>query len=267
MKIKKKKIKSMSLVMTLILYGTIVSGQTISRLDPIYENLWGTLYNPDSAQCDNTPTITADGSHIDPNIASTYRWMAISQDLLDNQYRLKNFIKDSTDNRFRGKIKFGDTIWVESTNPNINGIWIVHDAMNKRYKNAVDFLQTKGDGSLYNNNKLWDGKFRLISIYKLNKSPIGNVLKVNILNTKGILRHIGKIRYAGLITHKSIKNDSVNDIKSYPRKNYDTINYKYMNLEHLIKQKKMERKKIKEDINFIKSMLHKYKKQKKLYKV
>ena len=259
MKLKKKTVNPLSLVIILFLYGMTSSGQTISKLVPIYNDVWGSLYNPEYAQCDNTPTITADGSKINYSTASTHRWVAISQDLLNNQYRLKNFIKDSTDNRFRGKIKFGDTIWVDSPNPNINGIWIVHDAMNKRYKNAIDFLQTTGDGRVYGNNRLWDGKFRGISIYK---TPIEQISKVNILPTKLILNNI---KLSGLIPYKSIEIDSVNTIKSRLQKNYDTINYNYWYLYHLIKEKKTEVNKIKEEIDFFKAVFRKYKKQKKLY--
>jgi len=231
MKLKKKKINSMSLIMMLFLYGTMTSGQTISKLEPIYDNIWGSLYNPEYDQCDNTPTITADGSKINYSTASSLRWVAISQDLLDNQYRLKNFIKDSTkDNRFRGKIKFGDTIWVDSPNPNINGIWIVHDAMNKRYKNAIDFLQTTGDGKLYNNNKLWDGKFKNMIIYKINKKPREKILKVEVLGVKGISQHINNVQYSGLI---------MNNLTT-------TVDHK---------------------IGFFKSVMDKYKKRKKIYKL
>jgi hypothetical protein len=92
-------------------------------------------------------------------------------------------VKDTiNDHRYKGQIKFGDTIWVESPNPNINGKWVVHDLMNKKYKNAIDFLQTTGDGGLYNNDKLWDGKFKIISVYKINKSVDNYVPKVIIPN-------------------------------------------------------------------------------------
>ena len=43
---------------------------------------------------------------------------------------------------FRGLFEFGDTITVvnSKTCPQINGKWVVHDTMNKRYKNSIDFL-------------------------------------------------------------------------------------------------------------------------------
>lgn len=148
---------------------TTLSGQTREKIDLIYDDVWGSLYNPEPDQCDDTPTITADGSHIDSLNASQQRWIAVSPDLLWSPLRHRLFVTDSTDNRYQGKIKFGDTIWVESPNPKINGKWVVHDLMNKAFKNAVDFLQTTGDGGLYNNDRLWDGKFKIISVYKISK--------------------------------------------------------------------------------------------------
>ena len=42
----------------------------------------GTMYNPTRAQCDATPNITADGTKINPKHASSYRYVALSRDLL-----------------------------------------------------------------------------------------------------------------------------------------------------------------------------------------
>ena len=157
---------------------TTLSGQTREKIELIYGNVWGSLYNPEPEQCDETPTITADGSVIDTLNASKQRWLAVSQDLLYSPLRHHLFAKDTADHRYEGRLKFGDTIWVESPNPNINGKWVVHDLMNKKHKNAIDFLQTTGDGSLYNNNKLWNGKFKDISIYKINKDVNDGAPKV-----------------------------------------------------------------------------------------
>ena len=140
----------------------------------ISDNVWGSIYNPVIEQCNNDPTITGDGSKINIEKASELRWVAISQDMLYCIYRQK-LINDSTDNRYKGKIKYGDTIWIDSPYNNINGIWIVHDTKNKRYSGSIDFLQTLNDGSLYDNNPLWSGKFENIKIYKYNKNLINNL--------------------------------------------------------------------------------------------
>lgn len=146
---------------------TIMATIPMHKLKLLYENVWGTIYNPVVEQCDSTPTITGDGSKINPRRASKYRWVAISQEMLNSTVRANLLLFPNRDNRFRGKIQYGDTIWIESQNKKINGWWIVKDAKNAIYRNSVDFLQTKGDGSLYDNNPYWNGKFEGIKIYRL----------------------------------------------------------------------------------------------------
>jgi hypothetical protein len=133
----------------------------------LYNNIWGTIYHAEERECDSSPTITGDGSKIDINNASNQRWMAITQDMLNLPKGLKMFKDTSKVNIFKGKITYGDTVWVDSPNPEINGWWVVHDAKNARVKYSVDFLQTKGDTKLYKGDKLWCGKFYNIKIYKL----------------------------------------------------------------------------------------------------
>ena len=57
----------------------------IPTIEPIYHNIWGTIYHAEVRQCDDTPTITGDGSRINPYKASEHRWIAISQEMLDCQ--------------------------------------------------------------------------------------------------------------------------------------------------------------------------------------
>ena len=90
----------------------------------------GTMYNPILSQCDETPTITADGTRINPEKASQYRYIALSRDLLD---------------RWGGPFNYGDYISIEGTNKgNHDGVWQVRDTMNPKWKNRVDFLLTTG---------------------------------------------------------------------------------------------------------------------------
>ena len=90
----------------------------------------GTMYNPTLSQCDETPTITADGTRINPEKASQYRYIALSRDLLE---------------RWGGPFNYGDYISIEGTNKgNHDGIWQVRDTMNPKWKNRVDFLLTAG---------------------------------------------------------------------------------------------------------------------------
>jgi len=143
----------------------IYSTEFIPVIEPIYDNVWGTIYNAEKRQCDSNPTITGDGSRIDIKNASNLRWIAISQEMLNCDYRV-GLMKDSTSTLYKGKIQYGDSVWIESPNENLNGWWIVHDTKNKRYTKSIDFLQTKNDGSLYNNDETWNGRFDDIKIYK-----------------------------------------------------------------------------------------------------
>lgn len=140
-------------------------------VDLLYDNVWGTIYNPVIEQCYENPTITGDGSKIDVNNASNHRWIAISQEMLNCDYRL-GLINNPNIDRFKGKIQYGDTVWIDSPHKNINGWWVVRDAKNVRYTNSIDFLQTTGDGNLYDNNSLWSGKFKNIKIFKIIKTQI-----------------------------------------------------------------------------------------------
>lgn len=87
-----------------------------------------TPYQPSIAQCDSTPFNTGDGSFIDTNLLKTHsiRWCALSQDLLWFN---------------GGPFHYGDTVWVYCQHESMRGWWIAHDAMNKRHKNRIDFLQ------------------------------------------------------------------------------------------------------------------------------
>jgi len=132
----------------------------------LYDNVWGTYYNAVPSQCDDTPLTTGDGSKINPDKASEHRWIAISQFMLKDERR-RGMIDTTKDMRFNGKIRYGDTIVIVSPFPNLNGMWEVHDTKNKRYNTpTVDFLQSKNDKSIYNNNPMWCGKWVDIKIYK-----------------------------------------------------------------------------------------------------
>jgi hypothetical protein len=143
-------------------------------LELIYNNVWATMYSSCNSQCDNTPNITGDGSHINLKKASKYRWIAISQEMLNSISRL-NLLDDPKHCKlYKGKISYGDTIWIISKYPKINGWWVVHDAKNSRYVRSIDFLQSKGDTSLSMPiNGKWDG----IKIYKLKNISYLNAKK------------------------------------------------------------------------------------------
>jgi hypothetical protein len=120
-----------------------------SRFKPknisLSDGITGTYYHSTIEQCDSTPSITSDGSHITKNKINKLRWCALSRDLLNVPDRAKN----DDDGNWIGKYKYGDTIQILSSdtsvsqNNSILGTWVVHDCMNKRYKKRIDFLVSK----------------------------------------------------------------------------------------------------------------------------
>lgn len=86
-----------------------------------------TVYNPTTRQCDKTPFITASNAKIDKVklYRKELRWIALSRHLLK---------------RWKGKFDYGDVVRLESGDPEIDGLWIIQDNMNKRFKNCADLL-------------------------------------------------------------------------------------------------------------------------------
>ena len=93
-----------------------------------------TTYNPTRQQCDSTPNITADGTKFKTWKASSYRYVALSRDLLS---------------RWGGPFNYGDYIVIEGTGER-DGVYQVRDTMNPKWTNRVDILTTN-DRFKYNN--------------------------------------------------------------------------------------------------------------------
>ena len=87
-----------------------------------------TTYNPTRQQTDSTPNITADGTKIKPWLATNYRYVALSRDLLA---------------RWGGPFDYGDYIVIEGIGKH-SGIYQVRDTMNPKHTNRVDILKTPG---------------------------------------------------------------------------------------------------------------------------
>ena len=85
-----------------------------------------TTYNPTVHQCDDTPHITADGTHFKTWKATEYRYVALSRDLLS---------------RWGGPFEYGDYIVIEGTGE-WDGVYQVRDTMNRKWTNRVDILTT-----------------------------------------------------------------------------------------------------------------------------
>jgi len=85
-----------------------------------------TTYNPTRSQTDSTPNQTADGTIIKPWLATQYRYVALSRDLLS---------------RWGGPFEYGDYVVIEGTG-GWDGVYQVRDTMNPKWTNRVDILTT-----------------------------------------------------------------------------------------------------------------------------
>ena len=87
-----------------------------------------TTYNPTPHQTDSTPNELADGTIIKPWLATKYRYVALSRDLLS---------------RWGGPFDYGDYIVIEGTKDGKwDGIYQVRDTMNAKWVKRVDILTT-----------------------------------------------------------------------------------------------------------------------------
>jgi len=87
-----------------------------------------TMYNPHVGQTDSTPNETADGTVINPNKASEYRYVALSRDLIA---------------RWGGPFNYGDYVMIKGTD-GYDGVYCVKDTMSPKFINRVDILRTGG---------------------------------------------------------------------------------------------------------------------------
>ncbi|WP_051719154.1 hypothetical protein [Hymenobacter sp. IS2118] len=84
-----------------------------------------TIYEAVPGQTDSEPFITADNSRIKPHYGTKKRWMALSRDLLKP---------------WGGKFAFGDTVRVSGINAKLDGVYTIHDTMNRRHRHCMDIL-------------------------------------------------------------------------------------------------------------------------------
>jgi 3D (Asp-Asp-Asp) domain-containing protein len=82
-------------------------------------------YKADTAETDSTPLVTASGFKLDSLNPKKHRVIAISRDLKE-------------------LFAFGDKVILTNAGK-FNGVWFVHDVMNKRYKNKIDILINSSD--------------------------------------------------------------------------------------------------------------------------
>jgi hypothetical protein len=86
-----------------------------------------TVYNPEAGQCDGSPLVTASNQLISKIKlrSGSIRWMALSRDLLK---------------RWGGHIHYGDTVNLSAGDPTVDGLWVVQDTMNSRFRKRGDLL-------------------------------------------------------------------------------------------------------------------------------
>jgi len=84
-----------------------------------------TVYQAVAGQTDASPFITADNSRIRPRYGSHTRWLALSPDLLKQG---------------GGKFHYGDKVQVSRVSPQLDGVYTVHDTMNRRHRHRIDIL-------------------------------------------------------------------------------------------------------------------------------
>ena len=120
-------IDSTTVIDTIVIDTTIMDSPIILR-DSTILTVYATMYHPVLGQCDASPDVTADQSKI-PNIDSCSHlcWIAVSQDLL--------WFND-------GPMRYGDTVYIEAGHK--TGYYVVRDAMNRRFKKKIDFLESVG---------------------------------------------------------------------------------------------------------------------------
>jgi len=85
-------------------------------------------YKADTAETDSTPLVTASGFKLDSLNPKKHRVIAISRDL-------------------KALFDFGDKVILTNAGK-FNGVWFIHDVMNKRYKNKIDILINPSDRQL-----------------------------------------------------------------------------------------------------------------------
>lgn len=88
------------------------------------------VYFPEPGQTDNTPFITADGSRINKKDPAKHRWIAVSRDL---------------HTRWGGDLAYGDSLWITGISDDLDGLYIVRDVMNRRFRKQVDILVGRKD--------------------------------------------------------------------------------------------------------------------------
>lgn len=111
-----------------VLLGTAaahtVASRKANRTSSVY-TVTATAYGAVVGQTDSKPFLTADNSRIPRHYGSHTRWLALSRDLLKP---------------WGGPFAFGDKVRVTGISPALDGVYTIHDTMNRRYRHRLDVL-------------------------------------------------------------------------------------------------------------------------------
>ena len=114
-------------------------------MNSVKQKVTATMYHPVIGQCDDTPDITADQTKIpDIHDCTHLNWIAVSQDLLWFN---------------GGPYRYGDKVIIMNAGHK-DGIYTIRDAMNKRFRYKIDFLESVGSRNY---------KFRNVLMVKITK--------------------------------------------------------------------------------------------------
>ena len=123
-----KTLSLLALGALLLLLGT-AAARTIAlrkanKTSSVY-TVTATAYGAVAGQTDSKPFLTADNSRIPRGYGSHTHWLALSRDLLKP---------------WGGPFEFGDKVRVSGISAALDGVYTVHDTMNRRYRHRLDVL-------------------------------------------------------------------------------------------------------------------------------
>jgi hypothetical protein len=111
-----------------------------------------TTYWPEPGQTDDNPMETADGSIIPKRHSSRTRWLAVSRDLLA---------------KAGGPFHYGEKVQVKGISDDLDGIYTIHDTMNRRHRHCVDVLVNEKECK-----SGMEGRWTAIKLTKITPKPI-----------------------------------------------------------------------------------------------
>ena len=110
-----------------------------------------TTYWPEVGQTDEAPMETADGSIIPTYHSSRTRWLAVSRDLLKG---------------WGGPFRYGQQVRVSGISAALDGVYTIHDTMNRRHRHCVDVLVNERECKAG-----LEGRWPRIKLSKLSAQP------------------------------------------------------------------------------------------------